>query len=95
MGNAADNWITSYIRQHHGLVGLSGKEHKMRVIFHQFHENALPDRVNKSRGNINLLVQYEYETLGISTTWSGSNFLTIDDDPLKLVFIVFYYEKSP
>ena len=44
----ADNWITGYIRHHHGNVDWSGKEHKMQVIFHPSDEKTqVPDRVRK------------------------------------------------
>jgi len=46
LGEDADNWITGYIRHHHGDVDWSGKEHKMQVIFHPFDkETQVPDRV--------------------------------------------------
>ena len=45
LGEAADEWISQYIRQHHGDQDSSGKELKMKIIFQPDTETQIPDRV--------------------------------------------------
>jgi hypothetical protein len=46
LGEAADDWVSRYIRHHHGDQDSSGKELRMKIVFQPETETETPDRVS-------------------------------------------------